>query len=631
MIIWAILQYSLIVSVVAIMILALKEIFHDKLDARWHYFVWLVLAVRMAVPASPGWLKTPVSLFQTVPVSFWIKLLREYVRKSGLEAAAQLAGRIYLAGVTVLLAYYLISCLILKWKVFKSPNAPEAVCRRVAEIASCYGLKNCRSIRIVRTNTPYICGLYQPVLVLSPQLADSLEGSEAVIVHELLHQKYRDVLVNYLLRLVRAVNWFNPLIWYITAVVQNDGEALCDQRVLELMNQKGTGSDTEPVKENTYAREYGSLLISMAERKSTHAAKTGTSNMANSYRSMKLRIRRIADFGKVPSGIGIAALGITVILSISSIGYCEETGKIFKSTEINSEKQLSEAILCARVFDAKTPEEAIYLYLRAMRYGNPLYLMAVMPERWQEEYEEWMLQTYWEGGFVTGKEYSIYGGEGWIDYPLDTPDPWFPEDGYVMQDFKIHNLMLNGTEEGTAAVQIWLPYTEEYLLWELELTLEEGWKVQRLAQETVSADGFAYQEPLFSESISSGNWKITLEGRNEADFASHFTENAGFFSFPDQNEDTEEYPEAFDMSYKWCGAYVTWLGEEPLDAHQIKVIVKTKEENPNSGDIRMNGGELQPGSRFTVFENGTGYAYRRVTGSRNLRHGFIWMKSVLRS
>jgi len=50
--IWSVLEYTAVISVVGLLILGMKRIFHDKLDARWHYFIWLVLLVRMIVPVD---------------------------------------------------------------------------------------------------------------------------------------------------------------------------------------------------------------------------------------------------------------------------------------------------------------------------------------------------------------------------------------------------------------------------------------------------------------------------------------------------------------------------------------------------------------------------------------------------
>ena len=63
--------------------------------------------------------------------------------------------------------------------------------------------------------------------------------------------------------LFRCVHWCNPLLWYAFDQVQNDLEALCDQRVLERLE----GEDR---------RDYGRILLSMADEK--YARAPGTSS-----------------------------------------------------------------------------------------------------------------------------------------------------------------------------------------------------------------------------------------------------------------------------------------------------------------------------------------------------------------
>lgn len=338
--IWQVIQFSAAASVVAAVILGLKLLFHDKLDARWHYLIWLVLLVRMLVPVQLDKIRTPVSLFGSIPVLRWLGMGERAVHRAGFDGTAHALFLGYLAGTAAFLLYDLTGYLLLRLRIASAKEgvpgdsgrssifrASEGVCRRVEETAQKYGLKACSQICVQDTPTPYVCGLWKTALVLTREMACRLEAQdraagafdpdEAVIVHELLHRKYKDVPVNFLIRLVRALNWFNPFLWYVTGVVQNDGEALCDQRVLEYLEQKREG-------ENGYEREYGLLLIRMAEGRERNPAKAGTSNMANSFRNMKTRIRRIADFKKVPPGIGPVTLCITVMLSASSIGYCRE-------------------------------------------------------------------------------------------------------------------------------------------------------------------------------------------------------------------------------------------------------------------------------------------------------------------
>lgn len=238
--IWQILEYSLVVSIVAILLLAMKRLFHDKLDARWHYLIWIVLAVRMMVPLSLEWLKSPLSLFEAIPVNYWIKLWTIKAERAGIVEILQYIPKVYLAGVLVFAGYYLAVALMVRIKTIRLEKANQELYEHVAVIAEKYGLKPCKRIRVGEGVTPCVCGLIRPVLVLPQQGV-----AEEVIVHELLHKKYGDVLINYGLHLVRAVNWFNPLIWYVTAMILNDSEALCDQRVLELMAKQRRKAETE--------------------------------------------------------------------------------------------------------------------------------------------------------------------------------------------------------------------------------------------------------------------------------------------------------------------------------------------------------------------------------------------------
>ena len=93
--IWQLAEYSLVVSVVALLILGMKRLFHDKLDARWHYFIWLVLGVRMVVPFSLNWLKSSLSLFEAIPVHYWIRIWRLKAERAGIMHFMEALPKVY--------------------------------------------------------------------------------------------------------------------------------------------------------------------------------------------------------------------------------------------------------------------------------------------------------------------------------------------------------------------------------------------------------------------------------------------------------------------------------------------------------------------------------------------------------
>lgn len=123
------------ISIVALLILFMKRLFHDKLDARWHYFIWLVLAVRILVPMGMKWMKAPISLFQAIPVGYWVDLWELMVQKAGMESVLKIVVNIYVSGVLALTAYYLLISIVLRVKIFRLPAAGEQTVERVAVIA----------------------------------------------------------------------------------------------------------------------------------------------------------------------------------------------------------------------------------------------------------------------------------------------------------------------------------------------------------------------------------------------------------------------------------------------------------------------------------------------------------------
>lgn len=589
--IWWVLQFSAAASVVAAVILGLKLLFHDKLDARWHYLIWLVLLVRMLVPLQLDLIRTPVSLFETIPVLVWLRVGELMVHEAGYDSVADMLFWIYLTGAAVFLTSDLAGYLILRLRIaFAKEWGAAAVkrgaiqkasadtCRRVEEIAQKHGLKSCQRICVQNTKTPYVCGLFRTALVLTEGMARRLEvcdagtrngaggfdPDEAVIVHELLHRKYRDVLVNFLLHLVRAFNWFNPFLWFVTGVVQNDSEALCDQRVLEILEQN-------PEEKGGYEKEYGMLLIHMAEGKERNPAKAGTSNMANSFRNMKTRIRRIADFKKVPSGIGFITLCITLMLSISGIGYCQGEGKLDISP-IRSEKGLKYAMLNAGLFEPQSPVEALYLYLAAIRCGNPVYMMAVMPEDMEQEYGVWVKEHYkWDEGSIAFRDQDGQRDES----------GYFPRHTYAFTGFEVYNLHMVNENLAHAAVLAHCG-KDEAVLWNLALSCEDGWKV--LCKEERAVDLQDFEKPPLLQLTGQGEYfRVEKDCWNEGRFddlnVGHgFSWNGTGSGVSCENgySQAQQFPQEFSVENKMDSDYLVYMGDEDLSGRMVGVVILEK-------------------------------------------------------
>ena len=77
--------------------------------------------------------------------------------------------------------------------------------------------------------SPFVVGVVRPALVLP--MGWAVDGK--VVLHELLHLKYRDVWAGWLTTALRCLHWCNPFLWFVFDKIGNDRESLCDQRVLE--------------------------------------------------------------------------------------------------------------------------------------------------------------------------------------------------------------------------------------------------------------------------------------------------------------------------------------------------------------------------------------------------------------
>ena len=317
--IWMFLQQTAAASLAALFLLILQRIFLDKLSPRWQYGVWLVLLLRLLVPAGFGGRPT------VLDVTFWVETLRTRV-ELGLSSAysspfaaslpaapvplppagapaswTDWAFLIYCAGVVLWAAWFVVSAVRLSLRV--RDGVPVEGERRAAIEALAKQQRLPMPRRIVEcrwARTPFVLGVVRPALVLPMGWA----LDEKVVLHELLHLKYRDVWAGWLTTALRCLHWCNPFLWFVFDKTGNDRESLCDQRVLERLE----GEDR---------RDYGRCLLAMADDKAVRTP--GATTMANGARAVKARIEAIARFKRFPQGMGLVSGCIVFALSLSLV------------------------------------------------------------------------------------------------------------------------------------------------------------------------------------------------------------------------------------------------------------------------------------------------------------------------
>jgi beta-lactamase regulating signal transducer with metallopeptidase domain len=85
-------------------------------------------------------------------------------------------------------------------------------------------------------NSPLTTGYIKPIILLPVAIVNHLtqEQLEAIILHELIHVKRKDYIVNIIQILIEKILYFNPFIKLIGNISRTEREKICDREALKL-------------------------------------------------------------------------------------------------------------------------------------------------------------------------------------------------------------------------------------------------------------------------------------------------------------------------------------------------------------------------------------------------------------
>lgn len=87
----------------------------------------------------------------------------------------------------------------------------------------------CTGLRV-----PVLVGLFRQKLLL-PEGEMEEDALRYSLLHELTHFRRRDIWLKTLALTANAIHWFNPLMWYMTRLVERDTELACDEAALKTL------------------------------------------------------------------------------------------------------------------------------------------------------------------------------------------------------------------------------------------------------------------------------------------------------------------------------------------------------------------------------------------------------------
>lgn len=141
---------------------------------------------------------------------------------------------VWLIGILVVLARFIVGIVIVRDLVSRSTALTGPWSELSSELSREIQLR--RRIKLLRSDRPVMpmtCGSLSATVLLPAHVEEwSADRKRVVLLHELIHVKRRDILMQAVGQIVCALYWFNPLVWLAVRKLRTEQEWACDESVV---------------------------------------------------------------------------------------------------------------------------------------------------------------------------------------------------------------------------------------------------------------------------------------------------------------------------------------------------------------------------------------------------------------
>lgn len=359
-----IISSSVIASLMTILIFIIKWIFKKRISAKWHYFIWFMLILRLAVPYVAYSPFNMLDIYRAVTIentSFSRAEQQDSLNKSvsgdvknsdhsksqstlninndtkgngksintlkkgdpisdffkklnNIKINYQMLFYIWIFGIIILSLYGFLYNFFF-WTKVKNGTVftDQSIIKLLEECKEKLGVRT--NISIAQTSgisIPAIFGVTRPWLLMPEKVLKTLEHERIryVILHELAHLKRKDIIVNWVAFILQIVHWFNPFIWYAFYKMRMDRELACDADVLMHLEQ---GEE----------KKYGHTILDMVEIISGRINYAGIAGILEDKSHIKDRITMISGYNfrknkfSMLTAIIVVFLGSSILVNAS--------------------------------------------------------------------------------------------------------------------------------------------------------------------------------------------------------------------------------------------------------------------------------------------------------------------------
>lgn len=206
-------------------------------------------------------------------------------------------------------------------KNYKTKNVDDKLNRMLREVSGKLNIKQkVKLVESVFVNVPVTLGYVKPVILFPIGTLTGLSYSqvEAILAHELAHIKRADYLINLIQSLLEVVFFYHPAVWWISAVIREERENVCDDIALEVCEQPG-----ELARALVYVGQFESSQTSFA-----------MSAIGNKNKLIR-RVKRMMGENKhntVRSRVYAASLMLLITLAFGAIACSTANGETYKQS-----------------------------------------------------------------------------------------------------------------------------------------------------------------------------------------------------------------------------------------------------------------------------------------------------------
>ncbi|HEX7569530.1 MAG TPA: M56 family metallopeptidase, partial [Verrucomicrobiae bacterium] len=314
-------------SLLIVALLAFDFLLQRKLRASIRYALWLVVLVKLcmpptlALPTSPAWWlhKTPPPVAAKAEARYTVTYdnasLPE-IPQAPLPAFVPpkpvMTNASWLLAFSVSISAALLVWLLVRWWQITRQVRRAAISERLDaltdEAQKFIGMKFKVQVKLTaNTMSPAVCGLFRPAILIPQSLAENFSDEQlrAVLLHELIHLRRRDVWLNFLQALLQIFYWWHPLVWLANARIRRVREEAVDDAVMLVLRDE--------------AETYAPTLLEVAKLALNRPlASLGLVGIMESRHALRQRIERLVDF-RPPRQAGLTLVSLLGILAFTAV------------------------------------------------------------------------------------------------------------------------------------------------------------------------------------------------------------------------------------------------------------------------------------------------------------------------